>query len=591
MPKIPKPEFVDKIPKPEFVNNIPMPEIASSNFDIGPTVEQFRAQADGVAPFKGLGIRGVFRVAILIVASCAFIALLSISFINVTNDSLAKAGASIHSEANYLCLQLESLGTRANAFNKLADSLGASKQELESKDPDGYRLLSDPVGDILSGYTLAETGTVAIIANGVIISSDDKRVPVGSNVQTLLGDEVCAAIDASLADDQMQPIPYCGVFDEPGGPGAWGDNDEEAYLLAAQQGDYTIMIIEPMEMVFRERNAILAREAFVAFIILILVSAIVDRLLSFIVARRIDRTNEALFQITEGNLDTRVEDKGTREFKSLATGINITVEALQGWIAEAESRMDSELAAARAIQESALPRTFPPYPDIPKFDLYAIMNAAREVGGDFYDFFLVGESGPDSGKLAFLIADVSGKGVPASLFMMKAAAQVRSELQSGLGLSQAIENVNAELADGNDACMFVTMWVGILDYETGHVDYVNAGHNPPLLWREDTGWSWLKDKSGMPLGLITGSHYRACSLECQVGDKFLLYTDGVSEAMNVDGTLFGEERLEVVANANSDKHPVALVKAVRQEVADFALGAEQSDDITILALELGTPSE
>jgi serine phosphatase RsbU (regulator of sigma subunit) len=285
-------------------------------------------------------------------------------------------------------------------------------------------------------------------------------------------------------------------------------------------------------------------------------------------------------------LDARVEEKGTREFRSLASGINVTVEALQGWIAEAETRMDSELAAARAIQESTLPRTFPPYPDIRKFDVFAIMNAAREVGGDFYDFFLLGDSGPDSGKLAFLIADVSGKGVPAALFMMKAATAVRGELQEGWGLSQAIENVNEELADGNDACMFVTMWVGVLDYETGHVNYVNAGHNPPLLWQEDGGWRWLEEKSGLPLGLITGSFYDTYSVDCRAGDKFLLYTDGVTEAMNKDGELFGEERLEAVANASFEEHPEALVKAVRSDVASFAQDAEQSDDITVLALEV-----
>ena len=561
------------------------------SINMAPAIDQFGTTANETIYSKGLGIRGVFRISILVVAALAYFAFTYISFMNITDDAQTRAEASMRSEVNYLCLQLESLGTRANSFDQLMDSLGTSVQELESADPAAYKLLSDPVGDILSGYTLAETGTVALIADGTIVSSDDMRVPVGSNARELLGDEVCNAIDASLQDGKMQLIPFCGVFDTPGGTGAWGDNDEEAYALAGQQGNFTVVVIEPMEMVFRDRNATLGRETTITLIVLILISAIVDRLLSFIVARRIDRTNEALERITSGDLETRVEEKGTREFKSLATGINITVEALRGWITEAETRMDSELAAARAIQESALPRTFPPYPDIPKFDIYAIMNPAREVGGDFYDLFLVGESGPDSGKLAFLVADVSGKGVPASLFMMKAAAQVRSELQSGLSLSEAIGNVNVELADGNDSCMFVTMWVGILDYETGHVEYVNAGHNPPLLWRESAGWSWLQEKSGMPLGLISKSPYHAFSLECQTGDKFLLYTDGVTEAMNVDRTLFGEERLEAVANANSEKHPVALVNEVRHEVAEFAQGAEQSDDITIMTLELGTPSE
>lgn len=534
---------------------------------------------------NGFGIRGLFRVAILVVVTLAFFALAVVSYMSVGADEKAKAEASIRSEVNYLCLQLESLGERAGAFNQLVSSLGADLQQLESSNPEDYRLLSNPVGDVLKGYTLAETGTVIIIADTTVVATDDGRVPVGSDVQELLGDKVSGAIDASLQDGQAQVIPFTGVFDEPGGAGSYGDGDDEAYLLAGRQGDFTVAIIEPVSMVFRDREAVMWREAIVGLVILIVVAVIVDRLLSLMVARRIDKTNEALERITSGDLETRIEGEGTREFKSLASGINVTVEALQGWIAEAETRMDSELAAARAIQESALPRTFPPYPDIPKFDVYASMDAAREVGGDFYDFFLIGDSGPDSGKLAFLIADVSGKGVPAALLMMKAKAEVRRELQSGVGLNKAIENANAELAEGNDTCMFVTMWVGVLDYGTGHAEFVNAGHNPPLYWCKGSGWQWLRDKSGLPLGLIAGGSYDTFSFDCSAHDKLLLYTDGVTEALNEDGELYGESRLEAAANANSGLQSEALVSAVRSDVASFVQGAEQSDDITVLVLE------
>lgn len=535
---------------------------------------------------KGLGIRGLFRVAILIVVAIASLSIAIVSFTNVTNSEQKRAEASMRSEVNYLCLQLESLGKRAETFNQITSSAGIDPQELESRNPEGYNLLSDPVGDVLKGYTLAETGTVAIIAEGTVIASDDGRVPVGSDVRELLGDEVHDAIGKSLESGQLQLVPYNGVFDEAGGAGAWGDNDGEAYLLAGQQDAYTVMVIEPVSMVYRDRNAVMGRETFVGLVMLILVSIIVDRLLNSVVARRIDKTNEALERITSGNLETRIEARGTREFISLASGINVTVEALQGWIAEAETRMESELTAARAIQESALPSTFPPFPDIPRFDLYAVMNAAKEVGGDFYDFFLLDDCGPDSGKLAFLIADVSGKGVPAALFMMKAKTLVRRELQSGKELSRAVEYANEELAEGNEACMFVTMWVGILDYGTGHVDYVNAGHNPPLHWQAEGGWRWLQDRSGLPLGLPVGGSYSTYSLDCSAGDKILLYTDGVTEAMSKDGELYGEDRLKAAVNANSAMHPKMLVDAVRHDVATFAQDAEQSDDITILVLEI-----
>ena len=533
-----------------------------------------------------IGIRGLFRIAILIVVVLAFAVIAAISYSNVTADERVRAEASIRSEVNYLCLQLESLGNRADAFNQITSFFGAKPQELETKDPEGYHLLSDPVGDVLKGYTLAETGTVAIVADGVVVASDDKRVPVGSNVKELLGDEVDSAIDASLQSTQAQVIPYKGVFDEAGGEGAYGEGDDEAFLFAGKQGDYTVMVIEPMSMVFRDRKSVMVREVVVLNVTLIAVFLIVDRLLSLLVARRIDKTNEALERITSGELETRVEAKGTREFRSLASGINVTVEALQGWIAEAETRMDSELAAARAIQESALPRTFPAFPEIPKFDVYAIMDAAREVGGDFYDFFLIDENGSDSSKLAFLVADVSGKGVPAALLMMKAKAQVRRELQSGLELSEAIQNANRELAEGNSASMFVTMWVGVLDYETGRVDYVNAGHNPPLIWQKESGWCWLRERTGLPLGLRVNRPYKTGFLDCGAGDKFLLYTDGVTEALSEDGEQYGEHRLEAAANACLEDAPLKLVEALRRDVASFVQGAEQFDDITILALAL-----
>ena len=307
--------------------------------------------------------------------------------------------------------------------------------------------------------------------------------------------------------------------------------------------------------------------------------------------QRIYETNTSLSRITSGDLDEVVNVRGTREFESLSNGINETVQALKGWISEAESRMDAELATAKEIQESALPRIFPPYPDILKFDVYAIMNPAREVGGDFYDFFLIGDDcDGEHGKLGFVIADVSGKGVPAALFMMKAKTQIRDYVESGMELGEAVENANRQLCDGNDAGMFVTAFVGVYDYANGHVDFVNAGHNPPLLWQE-TDWRWLTEKSGLPLGLFEGLPYKAYSVDCKIGDQFLIYTDGVTEAMDVDGVLYGEEQLIKLARANYPLHPRELIECVRRDVARHSTGAIQSDDITILALEVGVPPE
>ena len=217
---------------------------------------------------SGIGIRGLFRIAILVVVAMAYFAMMYTSYLRVSADEEAKAEASVRSEVAYLCLQLQSLEDRVEAFRRVVGSTGANLQKLESDNPEEYRLLTSSVGEVLKGYTLAETGTVAIISDGVVVASDDARVPVGSDAREILGDELLAAIDASLQDDALQDIPFKGVFDEPGGKGAYGDGDDQAYLLAARQGDYTVMIIEPVSMVFRDRDAVMGRETFASLIIL-----------------------------------------------------------------------------------------------------------------------------------------------------------------------------------------------------------------------------------------------------------------------------------------------------------------------------------
>lgn len=161
------------------------------------------------------------------------------------------------------------------------------------------------------------------------------------------------------------------------------------------------------------------------------------------------------------------------------------------------------------------------------------MQPAREVGGDFYDFFLIGDAcNAESGKLGFVVADVSGKGVPAALFMMAAKTAIRGYMESGMELGEAFENANRKLCAGNDFAMFLTAFAGVLDYATGTIAYVNAGHNAPLL-RQHGEWRQLTDKSGLPLGLFDGMPYKASECTCAIGDELLLYTDGVIEAMDV----------------------------------------------------------
>ena len=253
---------------------------------------------------------------------------------------------------------------------------------------------------------------------------------------------------------------------------------------------------------------------------------------------------------------------------------------------EAKSRMDAELATARAIQEDALPRRFPPFPEIRRFEVFALIEPAREVGGDFYDFFLVGEdAGPNEGKIALVIADVSDKGVPAALFMMKAKALIRDYVKTGTDLARAVRDANVQICDSNETGMFVTSWICVLDYVTGRLEYVNAGHNPPLLRQSNGDHLWLRKKSGPVLGMFAGD-YVAHFIRCAPGDMIVLYTDGVTESENKSKVQYGEQRLLAFAEGASSLGPRAFVEGLRADVEAWADGTEQSDDITLLALEL-----
>lgn len=291
---------------------------------------------------------------------------------------------------------------------------------------------------------------------------------------------------------------------------------------------------------------------------------------------------QGLDSIAKGDLDTQVDVRTHQEFSRLSDDINTTVGALKGYIDEAEHRRDAELEMARQIQRSALPSVFPPFPERADFDLFASMDAAREVGGDFYDFFLL-----NSHTLVFLIADVSGKGVPAALFMMEAKSQVHSLMESGLSPADALTEANRRLCETNELGMFVTVWLGKLDLTTGVVSYANAGHNPPLVSHADGTWDYVRQaRPNFVLAGMEGIRYRAHTLELGPGDRLYLYTDGVTEAANPASELYGEQRLVDELNASAADTPQAVCEGVLASVRAFADGAEQSDDITMLAIDV-----
>ena len=305
-----------------------------------------------------------------------------------------------------------------------------------------------------------------------------------------------------------------------------------------------------------------------------------------LVVNNIYRINDSLSAITEGNLDTVVEVRSHVEFEDLSNDINTTVDTLKRYIADAAARIDAELAFAKAIQHAALPSVFPPYPGRKEFDIHAAMYTAREVGGDFYDFYFV-----DEDTLAFLVADVSGKGIPAAMFMMQSKTLLKSCAESGMPIEQVLTTANEKLCEGNDAGMFVTAWMGLLNVRTGLVTFANAGHNPPLVKRADGSWAYHKTRAGLVLAGMEGIRYRRFELQLEPGDTIYLYTDGVTEATNVEEKLYGDARLLALLNRMQGGSAREICEAVKADVDAFAGKAEQFDDITMLCLTWHGPRE
>ncbi|MCD8335284.1 MAG: SpoIIE family protein phosphatase [Clostridiales bacterium] len=245
-----------------------------------------------------------------------------------------------------------------------------------------------------------------------------------------------------------------------------------------------------------------------------------------------------------------------------------------------KERIGAELNVATQIQADMLPRIFPAFPERKEFDIYATMEPAKEVGGDFYDFFLV-----DADHLAVVVADVSGKGVPAALFMVIAKTLIKNHAQNREKLEDVFTHTNEQLCEGNDAGLFVTAWIGLLEISTGAFTYVNAGHNPPLLKRVDGNYEWMKARSGFVLAGMEGARYHELTDHLDPGDKLFLYTDGVTEAANSAEELFGSERLQAALNQRIDLPPQKLLTELKQSIDDFAGDAEQFDDITMVSLE------
>ena len=328
-------------------------------------------------------------------------------------------------------------------------------------------------------------------------------------------------------------------------------------------------------------------KAAIAFVMIVLLVAVIAYFISRTISKPIVKLTDTVKSTGKGDFDKKSDIDTRDEIGDLARGFNkmqddlkLYTENLKTVTADKE-RISAELNVATHIQADMLPRIFPPFPQKKEIDLYASMTPAKEVGGDFYDFFLI-----DDDHLALVMADVSGKGVPAALFMMVTKILINERTLSGDTPAEILSVVNDRICANNDADMFVTVWLGILEISTGKITAANAGHDDPAVYRAGGEFAIVKNRHGPVIGAMEGMVYHDFTIDLQPGDKLFLYTDGVPEATNADEKMFTLDGMLNVLNESRDLSPQEILGAVWDRVNAFVGDAPQFDDLTMLCIEL-----
>ena len=294
----------------------------------------------------------------------------------------------------------------------------------------------------------------------------------------------------------------------------------------------------------------------------------------------IDKLTNIAHKISNGE-DANIKIDKPAEFAQLASTFDKMTNDIKKAAKEKE-HIVSELNIAKNIQSSSLPSVFPAFPDRKEFDIYALMEPAREVGGDFYDFYFI-----DENRLMFLIADVSGKGVPAALFMMTVKTLINNLSQVGYEPNELINLINKKICENNKQGFFVTMFSGIVDVKTGEMTYVNCGHNLPLIKTNSENYKYLESETNIVLGAFDDFDYKIHTMQLNEGDTLCLYTDGVTEAINSDERMYGEERLLEKVNEFDSYNIKTMALSIKNDVLEYSKNVERSDDLTLLIFKYG----
>ena len=433
---------------------------------------------------------------------------------------------------------------------------------------------------VVSSIKILKTGYGALTSrNGTIITHPSEQLVMNETIFSIAekkGDKRLREIGQSM----MRGESGFGPFTTLSGRESWA-----CYAPVSSTG-WTLSVIFPKDELYDDINRLKGTVGLLAAGGVLLLSFVI-----VLISRSISGPLRAMAKATEemarGNLDAPMPAvKSHDEVGILAESFSRMGESLKKYIRDltettaAKERIESELSIAHDIQMSLLPKIFPAFPDRKEFDIYAVIEPAREVGGDLYDFFFI-----DDTHLCFVIADVSGKGVPASLLMAETRMLIKMTARESVLPDQILYRVNNELCMNNDTGMFVTIFLGILDTATGEVLYSNAGHNPPLTIGRDGRAEFLGVSPGMVAGAWKNFEYVTGRLVLKEGETLFMYTDGVTEAMNPADELFSEEKLLHSLMALSAKPIGEMLGRLTEEIIFFAQGAPQSDDITMMALK------
>ena len=436
----------------------------------------------------------------------------------------------------------------------------------------------DWLTDIVSSVKVLETGYASVLSrNGTFVTHPKKELMMN---QTIF----------SYASEMNNPeLRTIGREMQKGKTGFVSSTlngvERVLYYTPLPSSNWTLAVVFPKSEMFLPLRKITVALIFLVVIGLILLTFIVSRIVSGQISP-LEVFARSAREVANGNFDNKLPDiKSKDEMKNLHDSFEHMQKDLSTYIehlkstTSAKEKIESELRIAREIQMGMIPKIFPPFPNLPEIDLFATLQPAKEVGGDLYDFFLI-----DDKHLCFAIGDVSGKGVPASLFMAVTRTLLRSLAPNQLSTAVIVNALNKSLSAGNESNMFVTFFLGILDVESGILKYSNAGHNPPLLVHPDGATEFFELTKDIPVGLFDDFDYGEKERVLSKNDKLFLYTDGVTEAEDAEEKLYSDQKLIDCVKFNYKSQPKELIYVVAEDIALHVKGNQQSDDLTMLSI-------